>query len=133
MPPKPKPAFSPPKALGACADLLYTTRQDRLAEQKDIVEYEVREKVLKDYLIATLPKSDASGVAGKLARVTIVRKVVPSVEDWDKLYEFIRKKKRFGLLNRALNAAAVQEMWDNGEAVPGVGRFDAVTVSVNKL
>ena len=37
------------------------------------------------------------------------------------------------LLNRALNAAAVQERWDAGKSVPGVGTFNAVTVSVNKL
>lgn len=134
MPKKPKPEFMPPAKIGACVDMLYTTRQHRLADlTPPVKDAEDIEKALKEHLIATLPKSEATGAAGKLARASIVVKSVPTVEDWDALYEFIRKKRRFDLLNRALNAAAVTEMWENGETVPGVVPFQAVTVSVNKI
>lgn len=133
MPRAPKPAFIIPKLLGAVVDLLYTTRQTRLLEQKDINEYKATETALKEHLIAELPKSEATGTSGKLANARITTKPVPAVEDWDKLYEFVRKKKRFDLLQRRLNDEAVKEMWDRGEAVPGVGVFNAVDVSVTKL
>jgi hypothetical protein len=133
MPSKPKPSTKIPGTLGACADLLYTTRQTRLTEGKTLKEYEETEKVLKDHLIATLPKSDANGVSGRVARVTIVSKAVPVVEDWDAFYAFVRKAKRFDLLQRRLNDEAVKEMWDNNKTIPGVGVFNAVGVSVNKI
>jgi hypothetical protein len=133
MPKKPDPEFKPPPTVGACADLLYTTRQERLVEQRDIAEYEAREKALKEHLIATLPKSDQTGAVGKVARAQIVTETVPAVEDWEKLYKFIKRNNRFDLLNRAVNAAAVREMWDNNKVVPGVGTFTVVKVSVTKL
>jgi hypothetical protein len=133
MPAKPKDSYQVPKTLGACADALYVTRQQRLIEQKDITAFEAIEKALKEHLIATLPKSDQTGAQGKLARVTVVTKKIPIVEDWWALYKYIKKTNQFDLLNRALNGAAVQERWDSGKTVPGVGSFNAVSVSVNKL
>jgi hypothetical protein len=58
---------------------------------------------------------------------------VASVEDWDALYAFIKKKGRFDLLNRAINQAAVKEMWADGKEVPGVTHFGVVKVSINKV
>lgn len=133
MPAKPKPAFKVPKAIGAVVDLLYRTRQDRLVEQKDIAEFEAREKALKEHLIATLPKSDSTGASGKVAHARVTTKQVPTVEDWEELYRFVKKHDRFDLLQRRLNEAAVAEMWDAGKKVPGVGSFTAVGVSVTKL
>jgi hypothetical protein len=112
---------------------LYSTRQRRLLEQKTIKDYEERERMLKDHLISTLPKSESTGAAGRLARANIVVKAVPVVEDWGLLYRYIKRKNRFDLLQRRLNDAAVQEMWDNGETVPGVGSFNLTTVSVTKV
>lgn len=130
---KAPPPFKPPKTLGACVDLLYTTRQARLAKGKEMEDLEVVEKALKDHLIDNLPKSDASGVAGRLARATINTKKVPTVEAWDDLYRYVKRTGRFDLLQRRLAEGAVKEMWDAGKAVPGVGTFNAVTVSLNKV
>lgn len=133
MPPKPKPKFAVPKQLGQAVDLLYTTRQARLIEQKDIAEYKSIETAIQEHLIAELPKSESTGQSGKLANAKIVTKAVPQVEDWDLLYAYVRKHKRFDLLQRRLNEEAVKEMWDAGVAVPGVTSFNAVSVSVTKL
>ncbi len=133
MPAKPKPKFTIPKLLGQCVDLLYTTRQTRLVEQKDIAEYKEVETALKDHLINEIPKSESTGQSGKLANARIVKKIVPVVEDWDKFYKFVKRKNRFDLLQRRLNEEAVKEMWDRGEKVPGVGTFNALEVSVTKL
>jgi hypothetical protein len=119
--------------LGMAIDTLYTTRQNRLVEQGTIKEMQAYETELKDYLIENLPKEQASGVAGSLARAAVVTKKIPVVEDWDALYKYIKKKNAFDLLNRALNTAACTERLENGEKVPGIGSFTAVTVSVNKL
>lgn len=125
--------FKFPEALGACADRLYEIRQQRLALQKDIDALAAEETALKEHLIATLPKSDASGIAGKLCRVAIVTKAVPQVEDWDVLYKHIKRTGQFDLMQRRLVDAAVKERWDVGKKVPGVGYYTVVSVSLNKL
>jgi len=122
-----------PKAMGACADLLYDLRNRRLAKKKEADELEEQEKALKEHIINTLPKSEATGAAGKIARVSVVTKTVPRAEDWDKVYAFVKKEGRFDLLQRRLNDGAVAEMWEAGKRVPGVGTFEAVTVSLNKV
>jgi hypothetical protein len=139
-------AFKPPKTLGECADLLYTTKNERLAQQKMADALEKKENALKDYIIETLPKSKANGVAGHLARVTLEKKDIPRAEDWSKIYAQVVKnylaevKKKsgqedgaFALLNRALNATAVGDVWATQKEVPGVLKFVAIKVSINKL
>lgn len=125
--------FKFPKTMGACADRLYQVRELRLAEQKKVDEIEAEEKALKEHIIQNLPKSDASGVAGKIARVSVVTKIIPQVEDWDKFYAHIKKKGEFDLLQRRVSDTAVKERWDSGKQVPGVKTFNALTVSINKV
>jgi hypothetical protein len=128
-----KPKFKFPKTLGACADRLYELRQKRLEEQKKVDAIEAEEKALKEHIIQNLPKSEASGVAGKLARVTVVTKEVPQVRDWDAFYKYVKKTGSFDLMQRRLTEAAVKERWEAGKEIPGVERFQAVTVSINKV
>lgn len=125
--------FKIPKSLAACADLLYSTRQARLDMQKQVDALKEQENALRDYVIENLPKSNATGVAGKLARIQVVTAIEPVVEDWDALYKTIKRTGHFDLLNRALNRSAVRERWNAGKTVPGVGEFTAVKVSINKL
>jgi hypothetical protein len=122
-----------PKSLGQCADLLYATRQTRLALQREVDELQAQETAIKDHLINTLPKDDSTGAAGKVARVQITVSSKATAEDWPKVYEFVRKYRRFDLLYRRLNDSAVKEMWDAGKEIPGVGKFNVVGVSCTAL
>lgn len=130
--------FKLPKTLAECADQLYSTREQRLAMQKDVDELQAQETALREHLISTLPKSNASGIAGKLVRVSIVNKIVGKVADWDKLHAYIMKTQKknpgvWGLMNKAVNQATLKELWESGTAVPGVDQLSVPTVSVNKL
>lgn len=122
-----------PKTMGTCADKLYALKEKKSAAKKVFDEIEAEEKALKAYIIDNLPKSEASGISGKTARVTVVTKSIPQVQDWDKFYKYVARTKAFDMLQRRLSAKAVEERWDNKKKVPGVGTFDVVTVSMNKL
>ena len=129
---KPKaPVF--PKTLGACADKLYEIRAKRLEMQKAVDVVAAEESALREHIIATLPKSEASGVAGKLARVTVVTKEVPQVEDWDAFYKHVKKTGQFDLLQRRVGDSAIKERWESGKEVPGVKHFQVVSISLNKV
>lgn len=122
-----------PKNIGACADMLYQIREQRKEAQKVVDDLEKQEKDLKDHIINTLPKSEASGVAGKLARVSVVTKEVLQVKDWPKFYAYVKKTGSFDLLQRRLNEAAVRERLENKKKVEGIEAFTAVSVSLNKV
>ncbi len=125
--------FKIPKNLGACADQLFKTRQKRLELQKAVDELAAEESALKEHLINTLPLSEASGVSGKLARVTINVKEIAQVKDWEAFYKYVKRTGRFDLMQRRVADAAIKEFWENGKEVPGVDRFGAKTVSINKV
>ena len=128
-----KPLMEFPSTVAECADLLWVVREERLFADKTAAKLKEREEAIKAHLIETLPKSEATGVAGRLARVSIVNKIVPQVKDWAKLYAYIAKTKSWELLQRRVGEGAVRERWDAGKEIPGVEHFTAVTVSINKV
>jgi hypothetical protein len=125
--------FTIPKHLGQVADLLYKTRQARLAMQKDVDQLQAEETALREHLIEQLPKDDATGIAGKVCRASVVVKSQPRVEDWDLLYAHVKKHNAFELLQRRVSSTAIEERWEHGKEVPGVGHFNVVSISLNKL
>lgn len=125
--------FKVPKLVAECADLLYTTRQNRLALQKIVETLEKRESDLKEYIIQKLPASASTGIAGKIARATIVPKVIPRATDWVEIHKYIKKHDAFDLIQRRLADGAVNARWEEGEDIPGVEKFNTKTVSLNKV
>ena len=131
---KKKKAFKFPKKMGACADKLYQLRQERLKQQKIVDALQAEESALKLHIINTLPKSEASGVAGKLARVTVVTKEEPQIKDPEAFRKYINRTKRFDLSYKLRpSPPAIREMWESGKDVPGIEKFNVVTVSMNKV
>jgi hypothetical protein len=130
--------FKLPKTLAECADQLYATRNQRLAIQKDVDVLQAQETALREHIINNLPKSNATGIAGKLVRVAVESKTVFQVEDWDQFRGYLvsHQKKNpgvWGLMNKAANQAGIKELWESGVKVPGVATLKVPTLSVNKL
>lgn len=122
-----------PKSLAACADKYYQLREKRLAMQKEVDAVKAEESAYSEHLINSIPKSEATGVAGKLCRVSVKTDEIPRVEDWDLFYKHIKKTGEFDLLGRSPTKAAIEARWANNKKVPGVGTFTTVKLSVNKL
>jgi len=60
-------------------------------------------------------------------------KEVPRAADWPKVHAFIQKTGRFDLLQKRLGEAAVKDMWDQGDDVPGVEKVSIPDVSITKI
>ena len=132
--PVPKAAgFKLPKTLAGCADALYSVREERLAAQKVVDALARKEAALREHLIDNLPKSEASGIAGKLARASIVKDTIPQVKDWVAFHAYIKRTGSFDLLQKRLSDGAVKERWEAGKSLPGVERFTVVKVSITKV
>lgn len=122
-----------PNTLGACVDLLYKTRQERYSLQHKVKALAELESALQDHLVNEVPKGDSSGVAGKVARISIGTEKVPQVTDWDAFYGYVKRTGSFDLLQRRLATKAVEERWENKKKIPGVGEYNAIKISLNKL
>lgn len=129
-------SFKPPpmpKSIGQCADLYSEVRALRLAMEKEVEEVKACESSVKQHIIDNLSKSDDTGAAGLKYRAQIVLKPTPRVADWPSFHGYVQKTGRFDLMQKRVSDTAVKDMWEAGEAVPGVERFNAVDVSITKI
>lgn len=122
-----------PKTLGACADRLFKIKDEAAKLAKQAAELDAERKAIQEHVINTLPKSNATGVSGKLANVKVRTVDVPQVKDWDKFYAYVAKNKSFHLMQRRLAEGAVNEILDTGKKIPGVEPFPVVKISLNKV
>ena len=125
--------FKKAKTPAARADLLYTVDQIAGQRSKEVDTVKKFVTKLEQWFIQELPTDDATGIAGKLARVSIKSKEIATAADWPTFYAHIKKKGEFELLNKAINQKAVKERWDAGKQVPGLGKFTKKTISLTKV
>ncbi len=119
--------------IGEVADQLYNLRQERYALQKKVDAIAKQEEELKQHLLNVLPDDGAIGVSGVRARVTITTKHVPQVVDWGQFYAHVAANQAFSLMQRRLSDAAIKEILDAGEVVPGVELRELKGLSINKV
>lgn len=122
-----------PGHLGEVVDLYARVRDLRLELEKEISPIRKRESELREHLINNIDRSKSKGAVGKRYRAVINEKTKPSVEDWQKVYEFIKENNSFNILQRRLNDQAISELWEEGVEVPGVGKVIIPTLSIRKL
>ena len=131
-----KPAPKLPKTPAAVADLMYSTRQERFAVQKEVDRLQAIETACGTFLIENLPVSDATGIRGKLALATISKKTIGNISDFNKFWEYLKKQpKNLGaaFIQRRVNQTAIDEVWAQKKKVPGIEAFIVKKVSLNKV
>jgi hypothetical protein len=125
------PKLKIPKSMGACADLLFDMKQERLAAEKYAEALKANETALSNHIIDNLPKGD-QGAVGRHHKVVVRTEQIPQVEDWEATYKYIKRTGAFDLLQRRLNTRAVLDRLEDGKAVPGTKMFTAVKLSLTK-
>jgi hypothetical protein len=128
-------ALKLPKSMGACADLLYDTRQKRLLADKVAQELKAEEERIKSHIIDNLSKDD-TGAAGKRYRVQVVRKKKYRVDPtkWEPFFKWVSKNSRWDLIQKRISDDAVKATVEEGKKkIPGVVPFDYVSVSLTKV
>jgi len=125
--------FKKAKTQAQRVDLLFKVDKERLAQNKVAAAMEGFTSKLSQWFIQELPEKDATGIAGKTARVQVVQKERPNVVDWAAFYAYIKKNSAFELLNRAVNAKSVAERWEANKKIPGLEKFKYKKVSLTKV
>ena len=129
----PTPPIKLPRTPALMADRLYKLKALNSKAQAKVDAIDAERKLIEAELINLLPKDEASGAQGKLARVSLIIKDVPQVEDWDKLRKHIVKTGSWDLLQKRVSSQAVELRWDDDKQIPGVTAYSKVTVSLNKV
>lgn len=64
--------------------------------------------------------------------VSILESKVGNVKDWDAFYRYIHDHNAFHLLNKAPKHAALRELWDLEQEIPGVEPFTKRSIGLRK-
>lgn len=89
--------------------------------------YDFEEKEILDFM----EKQGMTKASGTKATVSVSKNEVPSVEDWDSFYTFIRRNNAFYLLQRRANAAPYRELLAQrrNKKIPGVSTVEKTTLN----
>lgn len=123
-----------PRTPALMADRLYKLKALKSEAQAKVDAIDAERKAIEAELINLLPKDEASGVQGKLARVALIVKDVPQLEDLKKVQAWAKRHGAEDIFQTPkLSTEAVRERWEDGVTIPGVGVFHKVSVSLNKV
>lgn len=119
-------------SLGEAIDLLYTVRAARLVLAKSIKEKQAEEHTAKAEVLKKLATLGLQKASGKLATAGILKDDVPVVNDWDKVYEYIKDNDRFDLIQKRIGVVAWRELYHDGKLVPGTESAIDTDLSLTK-
>jgi len=109
-----------PKTIGGVADLLQRMRGERHALQAKIDEMGKKEKEIKEVALGMLNRSHLDSARGKTATITKVVKEVPSVQDWDRVYKYVKEHDATDLFERRIHRQAWRDRVEADGAIPGI-------------
>lgn len=118
--------------LGESIDKLYEARAARLAKAQEVKELQAAESAAKAEVLKLLTESGLEKASGKLATAGITSDDVPYIQDWDKVYEYIKINDRFDLLQRRIGVVAWRDLFKDGVLVPGTEAGVDTDISLTK-
>lgn len=118
--------------LGEMIDAVHALRAKRIEMQKQVDEVKADEERMKREIIALLKDAAVEGATGGEANARITKRVVPTVKDWSKLYQYVRDNDAWDMLDKRCNAAAFRARLDDGVEVPGVEAYEVEDLSITR-
>ena len=113
-------------------DRYISTRAQRLAAEKTVADMKEIEDDLKSTIISKYREQGLKALGARNGTVKMSRKLEPVTTDWAALWAHIQATGEFELLHKRLTTSAVEERWEAGDLVPGVGTKEVFNLSVSK-
>ena len=64
--------------------------------------------------------------------VSMVKKVHPTIVDWDAFYTYLSETKNFDLIQKRLSGPAFRDRWEQGVAIPGASSSEVWEISTTQ-
>jgi len=109
--------------LGDLIEQAHQLREVIRGDERKINALKEDFKELSSQIIVQMDEQGAVRIGGLSANVSISETDVPTVKDWDLVYDYIKTNDSFYLLQKRMSAAAFRELLNLGHEVPGVEIF----------
>ena len=91
--------------------------------------FKSRKMELEARIVSTLKEQGIDRIGNDNCTVSIKEEVVPTVEDWDQVYQHLLQTKQFELIQKRMSATAFRELLQTGMNVPGVKATELTRVN----
>jgi hypothetical protein len=120
-------------SIGDLIDNLREIRAERRAISKRDSELVKEWDEAKGRLIFLIEQQGMKKASSALATATITEEEVPIVDDWDTLWDHIRRTGDLYLLQRRVATAAWREHLHAGTPIPGTSSYHKKDISLREL
>lgn len=117
---------------GKLIDKLYDLKVKRAALTKEASRILEEFEILSEYLLTRMKSDGTPRSSGHKASVTISKEVHPNLNDWEDFWDYCVNEGASHLIQRRPSAAACRELFDSGEEIPGISKFEKTILSLRK-
>jgi hypothetical protein len=118
--------------LGDKIDRMFDLREQKRLLTDQIKEIDEEYNEIRDALMGQMTELGTETARATLAQATLTQAVVPTVKDWDELYQYIKDNDALYLLERRPSVGAFRELFQGGEQIPGVEPYTKFDVSLRR-
>lgn len=121
------------KTVSELSDEIWGIKVQEKALKEQLDDLEKRRKDIEQKLIEAAEKQGLKGGTGATSKFSVEETTLPQVADWDAFCKFLKKKGWFHLLQRRPASKACQELWEQGQVIPGIDKFTKIEAKVKEV
>tara|TARA_R100000664_G_C2758228_1_gene146962 strand:- start:4066 stop:4449 length:384 start_codon:yes stop_codon:yes gene_type:complete len=112
---------------------LHSTRsaiREVQAQEKDL---KMKQRELESQIAIKLQQEGIDKVSNDVCTLSLKAEVVPTVEDWDQFFEYLKETGQFELMQKRMSATAYRELIAMGVDIPGVKSTELTRINFRSL
>ena len=112
---------------------LHTTRaaiKEGQAQEKDL---KMKQRELEAKIAIKMQEEGLDKVSNDVCTLSLKAEVVPTVEDWDQFFEYLKETGQFELMQKRMSATAYRELIAMGTNVPGVKSTELTRINFRSI
>ena len=109
-----------------------SVRAQRLELDRQSKVVKEAEDDLSKVIISKMREQEMKALGATNGLVKLHESEEPVAENWEEIWAFIKANDAWELLHKRITTTAVKERWNDGVAVPGVGKVTTYKLTVSK-
>lgn len=118
--------------LGDVIDRLYALREQRLGLDKRVKEMKEEEVAIRNKIFEMLGSQGLRRASGAVATAGITVATIPLVEDWDKVWAYIKAHDATDLVQKRVSVTAWRARHEEGVVIDGISAVENVDISLTR-
>ena len=114
-------------------DKMYELRLKKKGLEAQIKEINSEVSAMEQQLLERLDEVGTTTAKGALASATIATSLLPQIEDWGAVSEWIMANDGLYLCHRRISSGPWKELRDSGQHIPGITPYTKTSISLRKL